>query len=236
MNRKYYLVLDVETANSTDDPLVYDIGYAVCDRRGRIYESASLLVSDIFFDEAALMSSAYYAAKIPQYLEGIDRAAFCVCSFYEARARICDAIRRHNVEAVCAYNARFDSSALNTTERWLTKSKYRYFLPYGTKIFCIWHMACQTICMQKSFARFCLDNGLESASGNIKTSAEAVYAYMKHNPDFDESHTGFEDVKIEVEIMAHCFRQHKRMDKSINRLCWRIPQAQAKAIRAAERD
>ena len=88
MNRKYYLVLDVETANSTDDPLVYDLGYAVCDRRGRIYESASLLVSDIFFDEASLMSSAYYAAKIPQYLEGIDRAAFCVTGVTETKQYI----------------------------------------------------------------------------------------------------------------------------------------------------
>lgn len=232
MNKKFYLVLDVETANSTEDALVYDIGYAVCDRRGNIYESESFLVKDIFFDEADLMISAYYAQKIPQYLEGIDENLFRVRSFYGARAAILDAIKRWNVSAVCAYNAHFDVTALNKTERWLTKSKYRYFLPYGTEVNCIWHMACQTICKQKAYARFCHENGMESASGNIKTSAEAVYAYMKQNPDFDESHTGLEDVLIEVKIMAHCFRQHKRMDRSINRRCWQIPQAQAKQINA----
>lgn len=230
MNKKKYLVLDVETANSTEDALVYDVGYAVCDREGNIYEADSFIVSDIFFHEAELMNTAYYAEKIPQYLEGIEQKAFKVRSFYQIRAILKSAMARHEVEAVCAYNANFDYSALNTTERWLTKSKYRYFLPYGTKVFCIWHMACQTICMQKSYVRFCLENNLVSASGNIKTSAEAVYAYMTKNADFDESHTGLQDVLIEVQIMAHCFRQHKRMDKTINRMCWRIPQAQAKKI------
>jgi len=230
MNKHFFLVLDVETANSTEDALVYDIGYAVCDRKGTIYEADSFIVSDIFFDEAEMMKTAYYATKIPQYLKGIDDKAFKVRSFYQVRDTLKKAIDKYKVEAVCAYNAHFDYTALNTTERWLTKSKYRFFLPYGTKVFCIWHMACQTICMQKSYVRFCLENGLVSASGNIKTSAEAVYAYMTDNADFDESHTGLQDVLIEVQIMAHCFRQHKRMDKKINRFCWRIPQAQAKEI------
>lgn len=224
MNKKYYLVLDVETANSTEDALVYDVGYAVCDRKGNIYEADSFIISDIFFDEAELMRSVYYATKIPQYLEGIDDHAFKVRTFYQVRKVLADTIKKYNVEAVCAYNAHFDYTALNTTQRWLTKSKYRYFLPYGTKVFCIWHMACQVICTQKSYVRFCLNNNLISPSGNIKTSAETVYAYITQNAEFNESHTGLQDVLIEVQIMAHCFRQHKRMDKSINRLCWRIPQ------------
>jgi hypothetical protein len=230
MKKHYFLVLDVETANSTEDALVYDVGYAICDRKGNIYEADSFIVSDVFFHEAELMKTAYYATKIPQYLEGIDNKAFKVRSFYQVRDVLKKVIDKYQVEAVCAYNAHFDYTALNTTERWLTKSKYRFFLPYGTKVFCIWHMACQTICMQKSYVRFCLENGLVSPSGNIKTSAEAVYAYMTDNPSFNESHTGLQDVFIEVQIMAHCFRQHKRMDKTINRFCWRIPQVQAKAI------
>lgn len=232
MSKKhYFLVLDVETANSTTDALVYDVGYAVTDRTGAIYEANSFIVSDIFFDEADLMKSAYYASKIPQYLAGIETRAFKVRHFSAVRAIIADAIERYSIEAVCAYNASFDYKALNTTERWLTKSKYRYFLPYGTKVFCIWHMACQTICMQKRYVRFCLENNLVSASGNISTSAETVYAYLTKDAGYSEHHTGLEDVLIETRIMAHCFRQHKKMDKTINRLCWRIPQAQAKEIK-----
>lgn len=232
--KKYYLVLDVETANSTDDALVYDLGYVVCDKKGNIYEADSFIVSDIFFEEANLMQSAYYAKKIPTYLEGIKNRAFNVVTFKQAREKLLNAIKSYKVEAVCAYNANFDYTALNTTQRWLTKSKYRYFLPYGTKVYCIWHMACQLICTQKAYIKFCLENGFVSPSGNIKTSAETVYAYMTDNVDYDENHTGLEDVLIETKILAKCFAQHKKVKKNINRFCWRIPQAKAKEIRAKE--
>ena len=36
--KKYYLVVDVETANSTQEALVYDLGFAICDKKGNIYE------------------------------------------------------------------------------------------------------------------------------------------------------------------------------------------------------
>ena len=233
--KKYYLVLDVETANSTDDALVYDLGYVVCDKKGNIYEADSFIVSDIFFEEANLMQSAYYAKKIPTYLEGIKNRAFNVVTFKQAREKLLNAIKSYKVEAVCAYNANFDYTALNTTQRWLTKSKYRYFLPYGTKVYCIWHMACQLICTQKAYIKFCLENGFVSPSGNIKTSAETVYAYMTNNADYDENHTGLEDVLIETKILAKCFAQHKRVEKNINRFCWRIPQAKAKEVAEKEK-
>lgn len=230
MKKQYFLVLDVETANSTDDALVYDIGYAISDRAGHVYEADSFIVKDIFFGEREMMNSAYYAEKIPRYLDGIEANEFKVVSFSRAKQIIANALKKWDVEAVAAYNANFDYRALNTTERWLTKSKYRYFLPYGTKVFCIWHMACQMICTQTRYIKFCLDNNFVSASGNIKTSAETVYAYMTKNPEFDESHTGLQDVLIEVQIMAKCFAQHKRMNKNINRFCWKIPQPKAKKI------
>ena len=222
--KEYFLVVDVETANFCNDALCYDVGFVVADRKGNIYASESLIVSDIFYKEVELMKSAYYAAKIPQYDEGIKRKAFKVVSFYEARKILLETMKEWNIEIVCAYNASFDYNALNRTERWLTKSKYRYFFPYGTKIYDIWHMACQVICTQKGYDKFCLENNFVSPKGNIKTSAEVVYAYIKKDKDFIEAHTGLEDVLIETQIMAHCFRQHKKMNKNINRLCWRIPQ------------
>ena len=231
MGKDYYLVLDVETANSTDDPLVYDLGFAVCDRKGNIYEAESYVVSDIFYKETELMQTAYYHEKLPKYYKGIKEKAFKVINFYMAKKRIADLIEKYNIKAVCAYNASFDTKALNTTQRYLTNSKYRYFLPYGTEVYCIWHMACQVICTQKRYIKFCLDNGFVSESGNIKTSAETVFAYMTKNEKYEECHTGLQDVLIETQIMAKCFAQHKKMNKKINRLCWRIPQSKAKEMR-----
>ena len=47
----------------------------------------------------------------------------------------------------------FDLNALNKTIRYVTKSKVRYFFPFGTKVCCIWHMACQVLCTQKTFQK-----------------------------------------------------------------------------------
>lgn len=224
MKKQYFLVVDVETANSTDDALVYDLGYAVADRQGHVYEMGSLVISDIFSGEADLMASAYYANKIPQYIDGIRHHEHEVTNFYSARRTVLKIMEKYDIDTVCAYNASFDCRALNTTQRWLTKSKYRFFFPYGTKIYCIWHMACQVICTQKNYVKFCEKNDFIKPSGNIHTNAETVYAYISKDVNFEENHTGLQDVLIEVQIMAKCFAQHKKMDKFVNRLCWKIPQ------------
>lgn len=236
--RKYFLVVDVETANSTEQALTYDIGFSVCDKQGKVYESRSYAISDIFFDEkkifnnSELMNTAYYAEKLPQYYEGMRSGAWKVSPLLLVRKEIHELMKEYNITVVCAYNCNFDKTALNTTLRYVTKSSLRWFFPYNTEFYCIWNMACQTICKQKGYQRFCLKNNLYSASNNVKTSAETVWAYLTQQPQFQEKHTGLEDVKIEVEIMAHCFRQHKKMDKGINRLCWRTPQNDFKKLLA----
>ncbi len=225
MKKKFYLVLDVETANSTDDPLVYDVGGAVCDKKGNVFHTFSFIVKDIFDYERKLMENAYYCDKLELYYAGLKTGKFQKRSLYEIKQHVKQIIGYYGIQEVFAYNAHFDRTALNTTQRWLTKSKYRYFLPYGVKTNCIWHMACQVICTQRTYARWCVNNGFyKETTGNLFTNAETVYAYISNQDHFEEEHTGLSDVLIEVEILAHCFRQRKRMNRSINRLCWRIPQ------------
>lgn len=224
MNKLYFLILDVETANTTEDALVYNIGLSVRDKQDNVYEEHSLLVKDIYQEESELMTSAYYAAKIPEYDKGLKNGDYKMLTFYDLRMLVLDILRRYPKAIVCAYNAHFDTTALNTTHRWLTKSKYRWFLPYGTEVWDIWNMACQVICTQKRYKKFCEKNNLFSAKGNMLTNAEAVYSYISKNPLFQEEHTGLADVQIEAKILNHCFRQHKKMNRKINRSCWRIPQ------------
>jgi hypothetical protein len=91
-------------------------------------------------------------------------------------------------------------------------------------------MACQTVLNRTTYIKFALQNGLVSEKNNIQTSAECCYKYLTNYTDFVESHTGLEDVEIEVEIMAKCFATHKKMDKSINTACWRLPQKKRKEL------
>ena len=45
----YYLTIDTETANGLDCPLAYDLGFAVHDKRGKIYEKGSYVIYDIYY-------------------------------------------------------------------------------------------------------------------------------------------------------------------------------------------
>jgi hypothetical protein len=224
MKKHFYLVCDIETANHAEDALAYDVGLAIIDRNGTVYEKHSFICKEIFFDEADLMRSAYYANKIPEYYKGISDGSRKVATLYEIRAKVFEMYEFWHFKAIMAYNAYFDNSGLNRTQRYITKSKYRWFFPYGVPVHCIWHMACQTICSMKKYHKFCTDNGFVSKSGNIQTSAEVVYRFLTDNPDFEEEHKGLEDVLIEAYIFSECIRKHKRMNRNINRACWRIPQ------------
>ena len=228
--KKFIMVLDIETANTPEQALAYDIGFAVADRKGNIYETHSLMIAEMFYNENELMQSAYYAKKLPQYWEQLLNGEREMVSILTAKRMIFKIMQEYGIKDVFAYNAHFDTSNLNITIRYLTKSEYRWFFPYGTNYHCIWNMACQTILSQTSFIKFAKANGLTSASGNISTSAETAFKYLSQNTNFEESHTGLEDVKIETAILAKCYAQHKKMDTKINRRCWTIPQQKAKAL------
>ena len=222
--RRTYLIMgDTETCNTRmengkldmRDVLVYDFGFAVCDKQGRVYEKHSFIIKEIFFDMKDLMKTSYYADKLPQYYEEIRNGKRKVVSLYEARQILADVMKKYETNIFVAHNARFDDNALKVTERYTTKSKYRYFLPFGTEVWDTMKMASDTICKQKTYKKFCEENGYLTKNGRVRKTAEILYRYITKNNDFTESHTGLEDVMIEKEILAHCFRQHKAMRKKL---------------------
>ena len=222
--RRTYLIMgDTETCNTRmengkldmSDVLVYDFGFAVCDKQGRVYEKYSFIIKEIFFGMKDLMKTSYYAEKLPQYYEEIRNGQRKVVSFYEARQILANVMKEYETNIFVAHNARFDDNALKVTERYITKSKYRYFLPFGTEVWDTMKMANDTICKQKTYKKFCEENGYLTKNGQVRKTAEILYKYITKNNDFIESHTGLEDVMIEKEILAHCFRQHKAMRKKL---------------------
>lgn len=214
--KRYIAVLDTETVNGLDDPLVYDIGWAMTDKYGNVYLARSYLISDIFCDERELMKSAYYAEKIPNYLEDIRNGKRKIISFRAARRIFAQDCKRYNCNTVSAHNARFDNNALNVTQRFLTGSKYRFFFPYGFEIWDTMKMAQDVICPMPTYKKFCAEHeGFTLADGRPRKTAEILYRFIIKNPNFVESHTALEDVMIEKDILAYCFRQHKKMRKGL---------------------
>lgn len=211
--KNYYLVLDTETANTMDDPLCYDIGGCIVDKKGNVYESFSYVIYEIFCLCGDLMRSAYYANKIPMYRKQIENGDRRIVRFETARKTIADLCRKYNIKAIIAHNAPFDYRSTSTTIRYITSSKQRYFLPYGVEIWDSLKMATDTICKQKSYCKFCAENGYVRNNGKPRATAEILYRYISGNHDFDEEHTGLSDCLIEKEIFVHCLRQHKKMRK-----------------------
>ena len=125
-----FIVLDTETANDIDCPLCYDLGWILTDRTGIVYESYSYVISDIFLDNG-LMSSAYYAEKIPQYQADLNNGSRKLARFLTVKKIFNECCKRNNVTKIFAHNARFDYKSLQTTLRYITTSKMRFFFPYG---------------------------------------------------------------------------------------------------------
>jgi DNA polymerase III epsilon subunit-like protein len=211
--KSYYLTIDTETTNGLDDPLVYDLGYALHDKKGNIYESGSLVIYDIYVLEKELMKTAYYKNKLSQYEEELKNGERKMVTIFTARKIIYDLCKEYNVKAIIAHNARFDYKSLQTTLRYVTKSKMRWFFPYGIEIWDSMRMARDTICKQSLYKKFVDMYNLRTGNNRIPANAQTLYAYLTNNSEYEEKHTGLEDVKIEMAITCKCLRQHKKMRK-----------------------
>lgn len=213
--KSYYLTIDTETANGLDDPMMYDLGGAIHDKCGRVYETFSFVIYDVFCADRALFNTAYYAEKRPMYERQIAAGQRKIVSIYTARKHVADLCKKYNVKAIIAHNARFDYRSTNYTLRYVTKSASRYFLPYGVPMWDTLKMAQDTICKQPTYQRWCERNGYCLKNGKPRATAEILYRYITLNNDFIEDHTGLEDVLIEKEIFVRCMRQHKKMRKNV---------------------
>ena len=222
----YLLGLDTETCNGLLDEagkldlsqsIVYDLGYCITDKKGRIYKTRSFIIAEVFLDMHDAMKSAYYAEKIPAYWQDIKAGTRKLASFFTIWRTFLQDVKEYNVKNIFAHNAGFDLNALNNTIRYITKSKYRYFFPYSMEIWDTLKMARQTIGKQKTYYNYCMRNNYmtKHKTPRIRLTAEILYKYISGNNDFIESHTGLEDVMIETQILVHCFRQHKKMEKRL---------------------
>lgn len=74
----------------------------------------------------------------------------------------------------------------------------------------IWGLACNKLINEDKYKANCVKTGQVSRSGlYFKTSAESTFRFLLHDNDFVESHTAFEDVEIECEILIKAVKKGK---------------------------
>lgn len=222
--RHYVLILDTETANThfaengkmdMSDVLMYDCGWAVIDTKRNVYRERSFVNEDVFYDMADVMSSAYYNWKIPQYLKDIANGERIVTNTYTIRQTMLADMEEYGITEIVAHNARFDVNALNTIQRVMTNSKYRYWFPYGTIILDTMKGARDVMHKMPTYIKFCEEHGYTTKNGKPSTTAENLYRFIINDPGFTEEHKALQDVQIEREIFWYCRKQHKKMDMQI---------------------
>ena len=201
-----FIVLDTETTNGMDDPLCYDVGFAVVDIEGNVYEKHAYVVADVFLDKE-LMSNAYYAEKIETYWKDIKEGKRILKRYENIKRIFCIVCKKWKVKAILAHNMRFDYHSTNTTQRYLTSSKNRYFFPYNIEVWDTLKMARQCF-NDEDYNTFCHENNYITKNGRKRYTAEILYRFLTNNNSFIESHTGLEDVMIEKEIFAYCMRKN----------------------------
>lgn len=212
-----YLFMDCETAETSDENgkvnarngQAYDLGLMVIDETGRVYERVSLVNEDVFFGMPNSMKEAYYADKMPQYLEDMRMGRRKIMNTWQIYRKFHELCQKYDIKGVIAHNAFFDVNALNATMRYQTKSKVRWFLPWNMKIIDTLAMARETFAKDPKYQKWCVENGYMTNHfvPRPRLTAEILYRYITGQNDFTESHTGLEDVEIEKEIYLKCLER-----------------------------
>lgn len=200
---KKYIILDTETTNDIECPIVYDFGFSVIDESGKAYASYSFVNADVFCDDE-LMATAYFADKIPQYWNDIKSGKRVLKSFRSIERIFRRVCRDWDIDTFVAHNARFDYLALQTTKRYITTSKERFFFPYGSKFVDTLKLSREVFGQNETYRNFCVSNNYVTKFGQNRYTAEIIYRFLTGNNNFEEEHTGLADCMIEKEIFRHC--------------------------------
>lgn len=137
MAKKFYLVLDCETATlpfaneiaqgdadrkkkiAIARPLIYDIGWTICDRKGEIYDKKQFLIAETFA-VPSVFNTAYYAEKRPIYLEMLQRGEIAIKPWQEVVHILIEDMDK--VDSVGAFNSMFDfKKAIPFTDLYVNK-------------------------------------------------------------------------------------------------------------------
>lgn len=234
--KKYFIILDTETTASCSpeenqqkkfmEKLVYDFGYTVTTKKEIVIER-NYLVKEIYENDN-LMSNAYFANKKPIYEKMLKEGKIEKKPLAEIIKILQKDIQDYNVSVFGAYNVSFDLDAITQTVNYIYKGIFKmifretksgkyapdtqafmktYVFKKDLEIIDLWTMACKTLCSQKTFQTYYLQ---ETARGNIISNAEVVYNYITDQEmKFEEEHTALSDSKVESEILFRMLRLHK---------------------------
>jgi hypothetical protein len=199
------------------------LALVICNRAGEPIAKKSWLIREIITDPKQMLGAFYAAKTFSHYIPAIDAGTLKLFTFADARAEFNAMITEHSARTVCAYNIQFDRNAIRETSAHVGHSGR--FLEKPISFADLWLASCKILVNTNRYRNFCAEHGFISPAGNVRTSAESVFAYLRNNPQFVESHTAMQDCEIESEILGAINKRKKKFPRNeINYMPWRIVQ------------
>lgn len=213
---KNVLLIDTETVMSITDAQPFDIGYIVYNNiEDKVIKQGTCLVRKFVNNKYVMLSSwsankykTHYLPLINNKNKNVKVESVNFISNYFKKI-----IDKYNIKYIVAHNGNFDIKALNR----LFKDNNVYNPFEKLDLIDTMELSYLPIIKTKKYKRYCLDNkdikkkvdkSYESRfitnSGNLRMTAESIYSFITNQPNFEENHTGLEDIKIELEIFKYC--------------------------------
>ena len=193
-------VIDTET---TKNGYVYDFGAAIMDiGTGEVIDSMNVVIEETFNNVSA-MATAYYAAKVPTYLEAINAGELEVLPFSECFKRFSSLLESYNVRSIWAYNIAFDFKALNRTIAELSNVFVTSFFPASVKCYDLMSSAINLVGNTRRYQKWAIAHDYVTPTGRARATAETIFRFITDDTSFVEDHTALSDAIIEADILAH---------------------------------
>lgn len=206
---KYLMFVDTETIGSLfvqESILPFEIGIKIYDNENKkIVKEKSYLVRK-FFNNKYIMLSTFSATKYPDYFGKLENdKRYRTYSVKDIATDIEKIKSRYNIKIMVAHNGKFDKTAMaRLFEEFGTNNPFSNIDLLDTM------ELSKVITFSKTYTNFCIENRdrlnninescFITNSGRVRTTAQAIYCYLTNNPQFEEAHTGLEDIDIELEI------------------------------------
>lgn len=223
------IIIDTETINGFEFPIVHDIAYRVVDKDYNVKAEYRALVEEFHrYGHDMLMSSNFYVGKDTLYQRAIAEGTVDIKPYGQIIADMLADIKRYKVTCICAYNLNFDRNAILKTAKFFNIDCKNELYKTWDKMseLCIWNLACKTILNTADYKAFAQNNeGIKKDSGNYRTDAEICYRYITQNTEYSEEHTALQDVIDETYILKHITDNVKgRAIYGRDTNCWRAVQ------------
>lgn len=211
MSKKLIAILDVE-GGLNNKP--YNVGYIIGDCYGNIVAEKSYALMDCIWEN--LESSGRLAPDNVGRVMGFtniqeilrDNVKYKWVTTLEFAEEFFNDLTKYNISEIWAYNAQFDKGAIE--DRLLGLSLEMF----GVKWYDIMKACVHNVCCSPKYLDFCIENNFVTEKGNIKSSAESVYAYSTKDRTFIEEHTGLADCRIEYKLYLLARKTKKKIRHS----------------------